>query len=247
MIYLSVLALILLGWLAGKLVNELSDRLPNPKPWQPAACPTCQTPRSGWKAWLMPISCPHCERFPMREWLVQIVFCTLTPLAWFFPPPSLNFLLSFLLLIFFGITWVVDMEHRLILPIVLLPGVVICIFGGISRVGLPSSLVGAVVALLILLTLHLLGFVFVRVLSRLRQRTIDEVAFAFGDVLLGIINGFLLGFPAVLSGLVLTVLIAGGVSIIYLIYLVIRRRYHLGSPIPYAPFLILGALITLYR
>jgi leader peptidase (prepilin peptidase)/N-methyltransferase len=74
------------------------------------------------------------------------------------------------------------------------------------------------------------------------------VALGFGDVNLSGVLGLLLGWPAILVGLLLAVLLAGIVSLIYLIIMLALRRYRLFTALPYGPFLIAGAgLIIFFR
>jgi leader peptidase (prepilin peptidase)/N-methyltransferase len=75
----------------------------------------------------------------------------------------------------------------------------------------------------------------------------QEVAFGFGDVTLATVIGLLLGFPAVIEALMRGILYAGVFSILYLIYLRLRKRYASFIPIPYGPFLILGALWVYFQ
>ena len=62
-----------------------------------------------------------------------------------------------------------------------------------------------------------------------------------GDITLATFVGLITGFPLVIEALVLTTLIGAGISSILLITRVRRLRDH----IPYGPFLIIGAVITL--
>ncbi len=89
--------------------------------------------------------------------------------------------------------------------------------------------------------LYLLGDVFAKSLARARGRSLDEVAFGFGDVTLAGLIGLIVGWPAVVLALLVGILTAGLFSLGYLIMMLARRRYTAFTPIPYGPFLILGA------
>jgi len=62
-----------------------------------------------------------------------------------------------------------------------------------------------------------------------------------GDVKLAVFVGLITGFPLVIEALVLTILIGAAVSLI----LLITRVRGLSDHIPYGPFLVAGAAITL--
>jgi prepilin signal peptidase PulO-like enzyme (type II secretory pathway) len=98
-----------------------------------------------------------------------------------------------------------------------------------------------------MLSFYLLGKLFSTIVGKLRHREISEVAFGFGDVLIGGALGFLVGWPAVI-GIVLIALVTFGVfSVVYLLVLVLTKRYQsFSTALPFAPFLILGAVFMLY-
>jgi leader peptidase (prepilin peptidase)/N-methyltransferase len=84
-------------------------------------------------------------------------------------------------------------------------------------------------------------------LSRMRGRPINAVAFGFGDVRLGGFIGLVLGFPTVLTGLFVAVLLGGLAGLLYwFIQAVILRRYSLFTAIPYGPFLVIGAMLMMF-
>ena len=72
-----------------------------------------------------------------------------------------------------------------------------------------------------------------------------EEAIGFGDVIQSGVMGLFLGWPGILAGLIITIVLGGLVSIVILIIQVIRRKYQAYSAIPYAPFIALATLILL--
>jgi len=97
-----------------------------------------------------------------------------------------------------------------------------------------------------MLALFLLGGLFAAVLGRLRGKPINEVAFGFGDVLLGGVIGLMVGWPDIFRSLLITIFSAGMFSLIYVLAMLIQSRYRIGSTLPYAPFLILGAIAAIF-
>jgi len=62
-----------------------------------------------------------------------------------------------------------------------------------------------------------------------------------GDVTLATFVGLIVGFPLIIEALVLTILIGAGVSLL----LIVTRVRTLRDHIPYGPFIVAGAIITL--
>lgn len=80
-----------------------------------------------------------------------------------------------------------------------------------------------------------------------RSGGIDEdEALGFGDVNLSGVIGLMLGWPGIAAGLILTIFIAGIVSLVYLLIRLLTRRYQAFMAIPYGPFLVASAIILLY-
>jgi leader peptidase (prepilin peptidase)/N-methyltransferase len=86
----------------------------------------------------------------------------------------------------------------------------------------------------------------IKLIDRARGRPVDDVALGFGDVNLSGVLGIMLGWPLIVISLVLSVLIGGLVSLIYIIIKLITRKYHAFMALPYGPFLVLGAIILIY-
>ena len=149
----------------------------------------------------------------------------------------------------FTLIVVIDIEHRLILHIVTFPAgllfFLLTYFN--SELSFARSLMGGAFGFLLFFGLYLLGGVFGRWMAKRRGLDPNEVAFGFGDVTLATVIGLLLGFPAVIEALVRGILYAGVFSIGYMIYLSLRKRYSSFIPIPYGPFLILGAIWVYFQ
>jgi prepilin signal peptidase PulO-like enzyme (type II secretory pathway) len=92
--------------------------------------------------------------------------------------------------------------------------------------------------------LYLLGGLFARSVQRLRGQNLDEVAFGFGDVTLSGVIGLAVGWPGILVAIFIGILAGGIFSMLFLLFMIVRRKYEAFVPIPYSPFLILGALVV---
>jgi prepilin signal peptidase PulO-like enzyme (type II secretory pathway) len=155
----------------------------------------------------------------------------------------LGFLAGFILLVYFGLVAVIDIEHRLILHITSLIGAGIGLGIGIWLHGLARTLAGGLAGFISMFLLYQLGFFFLRVLKR--GAGAGE-ALGFGDVILGGVLGLILGWPAIFASLLLTILLSGAASLIYLLVMILAKKYSPSLSIPYGPYMVLGATLLLY-
>src|SRR5262245_1914108 len=112
---LTLLIPVLIGWLSGLFVNYASDVLPISRRFSRPTCPHCQNTYS-WGDYFTLQSCRNCGKgLSVRTWLVQLLAVASFIYFWLFPSRWLGFWLGAIVLIYFGILTVIDMEHRLIL------------------------------------------------------------------------------------------------------------------------------------
>jgi leader peptidase (prepilin peptidase)/N-methyltransferase len=127
-----------------------------------------------------------------------------------------------------------DFEHHLILDRVLLPGALAALGLSFVTPGLSwqSALLAGLGAGLVFLAIAVLG-------SFLFKRD----AMGLGDVKLSVLMGLMVGFPAIVTAILVGVILAGFVAI----GLVILRLRSMQDSIAYGPFLAAGTLLMLYR
>ena len=194
-------------------------------------------------------------------WIVQIVVIASFLYFWLSPPNALGLPLGLIVLTYFGVIIVIDMEHRLIL----LPtskfgavlGVIVgtYIYSPVVGVGyaFAKSVLGGIAGFAIMFILYQLG----ALVARMRARKMEsagqaddgEEALGGGDVYLMGVLGLMLGWPNIILGLTAGALIGGVVALLALIQVFIKRRYaqdSLMTFIPYGPSLVLGAFYILY-
>jgi leader peptidase (prepilin peptidase)/N-methyltransferase len=243
----NIVAAALLGWIAGMLANYLADILPARRRLTGPICLDCGEPY-GWMSYLLwPRRCPTCSgRRSWRTWLVEAIFIVAAVWLSLSPPSRFGFFAGLLLLIYFGIVVIIDMEHRLILHVVSAGGTVLGLVYGIWLHGPAPTLIGGAAGFLAMLCLYFLGALLVRWISRRRGDPDPQEALGFGDVTLSGVLGLMLGWPGIVAGLLLTIFLAGAVSFVYLIIMLAGRRYRLNMAIPYGPFLIGSAFLLLY-
>lgn len=165
---------------------------------------------------------------------------------WIQPIMEINPLLTVLLIAYFMLVIVVDLEHRLILHPVSVAGGVLCIVIGIQLHGIFPTIYGGAAGTAIMFGLYMLGRVFVRYLSKTRGEEVGEDALGFGDVILGGVLGLLLGWPGIIAGLILAVILAGIISLLYLAAMFVSRRDLRNLTIAYGPYLVVSAFLLVF-
>lgn len=244
---LILLVLVISGWAAGWIVNLISDSLPISRQISRPVCSRCGF-LIPWRSYLIMEACPTCKHHrSIRSWIVQLGFPAFFLLIGAMPPGRLTSLEALLLVSYFGVVAVIDIEHRLVLHIVSIIGAVLGLIVGLRLHGLAMTLIGGAAGFGIMLALYFLGELFAKFLARRRGQPVDEVALGFGDVNLAGVLGLMMGWPGITACLFIAILIGGLISAIYLAVMVITRRYHAFTALPYAPFLLLSAIYLLFR
>ncbi|MBK9122574.1 MAG: prepilin peptidase [Chloroflexi bacterium] len=257
----SVLLVIVIGLVAGAVVNALSDDLPRRiRPQLPHY--------------------PDGEPRPVTAWLGVTAFLTGqrrssggSALSWRHPVTEIALVLLMLLtvsaarqradysdlqLVFwlFHVTalvlvTVIDIEHKLILFAVINPFVVVAILDALltqnnAPPAIVESLIGGLVGYGVFFLLYQGGFLFTRIMSKRRGREIKEVAFGYGDVMLASVVGLLIGWRLFLFSMYITIILG---ALGALLFIVSRRllgtRYSAFTALPYGPYIVAGALVMI--
>lgn len=231
-----VVLVALLALLVGAALNHLADRMPTRERVDAAPeCGYCGTPRSR-ACWISTVAyvvgryrCPSCGapisiRHPATEMA--------TVLAWVGLYQSRGATAHFLLGAFYACVFllvlIIDLEHRLILNLVILPAIVVALAGSF----LPdppdpqSAVLGSVVGFLFFWLIAVLG----------------RGAMGAGDVKLAAFIGAATGFPSVITALVFGIFVGGIVAVV----LLACRVKTLKSYIPYGPFLVFGGVLVVF-
>jgi leader peptidase (prepilin peptidase)/N-methyltransferase len=233
------------GWLVAYLINYLSDVLPRTRRFTQPKCLHCNGAFSIQRYLLMQ-RCAHCGQIrPIRAWCVQISMALASIWMWISPPARLGFWMGMVVLTFLALVAVIDLEHRLILHPISYFGAGLGLLVGIMQKGILITILGGAAGYGIMFGLYLLGIAFNRLMAKIRNQEVDD-ALGFGDVNLAGIVGLMLGWPEIVGGLLLAILAGGIVSGLIMLGMAILRKYKAMTAIPYAPFIILGAMIFLY-
>lgn len=250
---ISIALPILLGWIAAALVNYLADVLPATRKLTSPTCPQCAA-KSAWMDYLLLKKCSACGKGRgSRAWFTQLVGIALSLYTWFSPPNKLGYWLGLVLLVYFAVVFIIDLEHRLILHPASIVGAILAVLLGIFLHGFLATLIGGIAGYGIMYLFYTFGILFTKMRAKRMQaqgiEADDEDALGFGDVNLAGILGLLLGWPIIWFGLLLGILGGGVVSILLVVFFIIQQRYQENALmifIPYGPYFIISAFILLY-
>lgn len=242
-----IILVVILGWVSGAIINYISDVLPHRRRLVWPYCHNCEKPQPIFNYLVWPRKCPFCEQNrAARSWIVELLAIIMTIWLWNQSDLILGFWLSLIVIIYFGVVVIIDLEHHLIMHPVSLVGGVLGFIIGIQLHGMIDTLLGGLVGFGSMLGLYMLGALFARYIVRRSQSGFNDEALGFGDVILGGILGLFLGWPAIIGGLFLSILLAGAVSLFYLLVSLLARKYRAFSFIPYGPFMIAGAVALIF-
>ena len=142
---------------------------------------------------------------------------------------------------------VIDIEHRLVLIQISIFGFVLFFLYGIRLHELSSTIFGSLAGFLIMLIFYLLGIALSKIAGIIRHKKIDEIAFGFGDVIVGTILGSLTGWPLIGGAILISIVASAAFSLVFLFALFLVRRYRaFANTLPFTTFLILGAITIFY-
>lgn len=241
------LVLIIIGWALGGVVNFIIDGLY----WKRGALSSeCldEIKAHGWFSFcLNPFNSHECIRWQrMRAVVINIMVVFFTLWLWYRPPQGVEFLWGLPLLMYLSVVTVMDLEHRVVLHEISLTGAVLGAALGISLHGLPSTLIGGVFGFGLMYLAYLLGVMYVRYRNRNAETRFEDDALGFGDVNISGVIGLILGWPGIIAGLVVGVVLGGLISLVYLVIRKLTNTLEMFEAIPYAPFLVAGAVILIY-
>jgi len=238
---------IIVGWLSGIVVNYVADVLPLRRRLTRPFCIQCDTDQTWFTYFIWPRKCPVCSHSRgFRVWVVEGCYIAASILISQYPPEGLGYVFGMVVLVYFGVVVLIDLEYRLIMHPVSLVGAVLGLVVGILRVGWMNAFIGGVAGFGIMWLLYMLGVLIIKLVDRARGRPVNDVALGFGDVNLSGVLGLMLGWPLILVSLIVSILIAGLVSLIYIVIKLITGRYSAFMALPYGPFLVIGAVIFIY-
>ena len=159
---------------------------------------------------------------------------------------------------FFATIVVIDIEHKLILFVVIIPFAVLglldailttVIGDGFYQPEIRDAIIGGVSGFAVFFLLYNGGFLFTYIMGMLRGEEINEVAFGYGDVMMATVSGLVLGWQALIFAMFVTVFLGAFGAIVYLVSRrILGQRYSAFTALPYGPYIVIGTIaLLLYR
>lgn len=243
---MNILLIIIIGLLCGVFVNYLSDVLPIQRKIATPICPSCNTPFK-FLNYLSFTPCHTCKtRRSLRSYLVLVAGVLIAIIFWIWPP-TIGIGIALLILTYFGIVAVIDIEHRLIMHVVSLAGAIIFTAVGAFLHGWQTTLFGGLAGGGVMLIFYLIGTVFAKYRAKKLGQDDDEEALGFGDVTISTVLGLLVGWPDIMLTLLIGIIIGGLFSLLMIIWLSLLRRYNAMTVFTaYGPFLLIGAIMMIF-
>ncbi|MFW5708778.1 MAG: prepilin peptidase [Chloroflexota bacterium] len=149
----------------------------------------------------------------------------------------------------FVLITVIDIEHKLILFAVIIPSSFIALADALLT-GYPpalgEALIGGAAGFIVFFILYNGGFLFTYVMGALRGQPITEVALGYGDVMMAMLSGLILGWRLLIFALFITVFLGAFGAIIYLLSRsLLGNRYSAYTALPYGPYIVAGTILML--
>lgn len=161
-----------------------------------------------------------------------------------------QYLINFVYMAIFSLIIVIDMEHKLILFVVMIPAIILAFLDAFFvSPPLPhfiDALLGAGLGFATFFGLYLFGFAFRWFLNTFRGRNITTVAFGYGDVIMLTFTGAVIGTLYTVVAIFLTTLLGAIGAIVYLIFKRVTSGTNASmTAIPYGPYIVIATLIML--
>lgn len=257
---LTILAVALIGLIAGGIVNALADDLADHRrpglPHYPDGTPRPFTAWLGITAFLTgrrssPGGSQLSWRYPLVEIATPLLMIVVLLVTNGDPNvSSLQLVFYLIYMAIFVLITVVDIERRLILFAVIVPSCIIAILDALltplqSKPDLGTALLGGLVGFGVFFVMYLGGFLFTYIMAKARGYNIKEVAFGYGDVMLSTLCGLILGWQPLIFAIFITVFLGAFGAIIYLAGRSLTGCYKLFTPLPYGPYIVAGTFIML--
>jgi prepilin signal peptidase PulO-like enzyme (type II secretory pathway) len=258
LLFPSILVAVI-GVLAGGVINALADDLPHRRrvqlPHYPDGTPRPLIAWLGLTAYLFgKRSAPEGSKLTWRHPATEIATAVMMIIAVvsLADDPLMNplqFVFWLVYLAIFMLITVIDLEHRLILFVVIIPSYAIALLDPILTtygVTLGESLLGAALGFGVFFALYIGGFFFTYLMSVINKHEIDEVAFGYGDVMLIVLSGLILGWQSLIFAMFITVFLGALGAIIFLVVrALVRKRYTLFTPLPYGQYIVIATVLML--
>jgi leader peptidase (prepilin peptidase)/N-methyltransferase len=256
---IPIIIIVLAGLIAGGLINVLADALPQrvavKSPQYPDGTPRPIAAWLGVTAFLSGkrVSASGAKlgwRYPLVE-VATVAGMLLTYFIKVNEPKvdTLQLICWLAYIAIFVLITVIDLEHKLILFIVIIPSCVLAVLDALTTSappGLERSLLGGALGFGTFFVLYLGGIGYVYMANQVQGRNISEVAFGYGDVMMALLSGLVLGLGDMLFAMFLTVILGALGALSYLVgSRFIGRDSSMIAAIPYGPYIVAGTTLMM--
>lgn len=254
-----ILIISIVGILAGGIVNVLADDLPQRRaigrPHYPDGTPRPVSAWLGITAFAFgqrksASGSTLSVRYPLAE-IATALGMIITYLIKVNEPKADTLQLVYWLIyvsIFVLIT-VIDIEHKLILFVVIIPSCILAILDAITTSAAPNlerALLGGALGFGTFFVLYLGGIAYVYIANQVQGRNISEVAFGYGDVMMALLSGLILGLGDMLFAMFVTVILGAFGALLYLVgQRIAGRGASMITALPYGPYIVAGTALML--
>jgi len=242
---LLIAAFALLGVAVGSFLNVCIDRLPSGKSivFPPSHCDACEKGLSAIEnipvlsyLWLRG-RCRYCKAaIPRRVLWVELTGGTAFALLYWHYGWSAELAVMLFYFCLFLVIFVIDLEKYIVITYVVIAGLIAAILFSIflekSPIvpGIADAAIGGAIGLGIFIVIYLIAYAIYR-----------GKGFGLGDVYIGVMMGFILGYPNIMVGILLSFWLGGATAVI----LVILKLKRMKQALPLGIFLSVGAITTL--
>jgi prepilin signal peptidase PulO-like enzyme (type II secretory pathway) len=243
--YLIIVGLTCLGWANGKLINFFADVLHGKAQDSKGTCFYCGCRKPIIHYISILYTCPHCSApYPKRVWMVDILSTITTLFLGLIIADLRIFILTWMVLIYFGTAIITDLEKHAIHHQTNLYGAILCVALGFHLSGCRVAIIGGIAGFLLMAAIYGLGMFYFRWIGQRRPGEVYPSAIGFGDVLLCGNIGLLIGFPKIIPAIFLGIFLAGTYGLFIKIYQGIYSRSSDSiNWVPMSPFLIFSAIV----
>ena len=191
-------------------------------------------------------------RYPLTE-ILTVFLMLLTLIAVGDEPDVSDLQILFWLgyMAIFALITVIDIEHKLILFVVIIPSSLLAILDAIvtptnHTPHIRDAFLGAGLGFLVFFIVYNGGFIFTYIMGKARGVDIKEVAFGYGDVMMAMFSGFILGWQALIFAMFITVFLGAFGAIAFLFTQnVMGKKYSAFTARPYGPYIVAGTIVVL--
>jgi leader peptidase (prepilin peptidase)/N-methyltransferase len=236
----AYIVLIIIGLITGSFLNVCISRIPEEGSiiYPPSRCPKCKTKIKIYD--LIPVisyfilrgRCRHCgERISIRYPIVEALTALLFVLFYIKCGISVQFAAFLILSILLILISFIDIEHLMIPDFLMLTGIAGGLAYSIYNRSLTDSLIGMC-----------FGFLFMFIMAEGGKYFLKKEALGDGDVKLMVMLGAFLGIERTIL-----LLVVGSIAGVAVSLLAVRLgRLKMEDYIPFAPFLALGAVVSIF-